>query len=179
MTRRAAPISPPAALCAFALAALFASCAAPAPGDRSHLAVPPREGFEPVSELLHARCGSLDCHGQVGRFLRLYGANGLRLDSSDLPGQDAGLTRATEHDANYASVVALEPEMLSSVLRDAGRNPERLTLIRKGRGSEEHVGGAASPRASDSDRCLVSWLSAAVDVPACRAGALLERPAAR
>jgi hypothetical protein len=161
------------------LLATFASCAAPAPGDRSSLAVPPREGFEPVSELLQTRCGSLDCHGQMGRSLRLYGADGLRFDSNDLPGQDGGLTRATEHDANYASVVALEPEMLSSVLRDGGRNPERLTLIRKARGSEEHVGGAATPPASDGDRCLVSWLSAAVDVSACRSGSLIERPAAR
>ena len=162
-----------------ALGLLFASCASPAPDDRSSFTLPPREGFEPVSDVLQARCGSLDCHGQTGRSLRIYGTSGLRLDPSDLPGTDGGVTRATEHDANYASVVALEPELLSSVFQDGGRNPERLTLIRKARGLEEHVGGAASPRASDGDRCLVSWLSAVVDVPACRSAALIERPVAR
>lgn len=162
-----------------ALTLMLGACSAPPSGERSKFAVPPREGFEPVSDLLQARCGSLDCHGQTGRSLRIYGTNGLRLDSKDLSGLDGGVTQAAEHDANYASVVILEPEILDRVVRDAGRNPERLTLIRKARGAEVHVGGSASPAGSAGDVCLTSWLAGVLDVAACQSGQVFERPAPR
>ena len=33
-----------------------------------------------VSLFLERRCGSIDCHGQIGRGLRLYSDRGLRLE---------------------------------------------------------------------------------------------------
>jgi hypothetical protein len=66
--------------------------------------VPSRETFTPVGEMLHTRCGSLDCHGQVGRNLRLYGTNGLRLAPGDIPGVDGG--RGTEHHKGGGVIVA-------------------------------------------------------------------------
>lgn len=136
--------------------------------------VPSRLGFEPVSQMLHLRCGSLDCHGQLGRNLRLYGQYGLRDDPDDVPGGDP--TSAYEHARNYDSVVSLEPELLALVAAEGGAHPERLTLVRKARGSEEHKGGSALATGSDADRCLLSWLSGSVDATACAAGSLLERP---
>jgi hypothetical protein len=160
-------------------AAWFAGCSAPPSAERSSFRAPPRQGFEPVSELLQARCGSLDCHGQPGRSLRIFGTNGLRLAADALPGLEGGVTEPAEHDANYASVVALEPEILDRVVRQGGRDPARLTLIRKARGAEEHTGGTASPTGGAGDVCLTSWLSQVTDVAACSAGATIERPSSR
>lgn len=159
-----------------ALGSAGCSCSSPSREERSAFAVPPRAGFEPVSSMLHARCGSLDCHGQVGRNLRLYGVNGLRAAAGDLPGEDGGETSAAEHDANYESIIALEPEILDRVVREGGRAPERLTLVRKARNTEDHVGGEAIEPASDADRCLTSWLALSVDVAACERGEMVTRP---
>jgi hypothetical protein len=41
--------------------------------------------FGPVADYLEHRCGSLDCHGQVGRNLRIWGCEGMRLDPTDIP----------------------------------------------------------------------------------------------
>ncbi len=65
---------------------LGAACSAE-PGV-STLAVPPPDGFAPVSAALANSCGSLDCHGRAGQNLRLYGAFGLRLDPEDVPDGD-------------------------------------------------------------------------------------------
>jgi hypothetical protein len=161
----------------FILFFLVAACERPN-GD-AHLGLPPREGFEPVSNTLHAHCGSLDCHGQPGRNLRLYGMNGLRLDRTDRPGVDGGVTRDREHDENYASVVGLEPELTSEVFRDGGQLVERLTLVRKARGVEAHEGLVAAARGSDVDRCITSWLGGSTDAEACTAAAEFSRPRAR
>ncbi|MCE7894545.1 MAG: hypothetical protein DYH12_33400, partial [Sorangiineae bacterium PRO1] len=135
---------------------------------------PSPEGFHRVSEMLHARCGSLDCHGQAGRSLRLYGSMGLRLDPSDVPGVPRKTADPAEAEANYVSVLALEPEILAAVFQDGGRDPERLTLVRKGRLLESHKGGEALDALGR--RCFVSWLEGAVDGAACNAAAVLARP---
>lgn len=160
-----------------ALFTLLTACARPSADDRS-FGVPPREDFEAVSEVLHARCGSLDCHGQKARNLRIYGKNGLRLSPADRPGVDGGVTEESEHDANYASVVGLEPELTARVYAEHGDRPERLTLIRKARLEEHHEGRAAAPRGSEADRCVTSWLAGSLDSEACAAAAEYPRPAA-
>ncbi len=134
--------------------------------------VPSSDGFRYVSDMLGARCGSLDCHGQAGRNLRLYSRFGLRLAGDDVPGR--GQTTAAEHEANYASVVMGEPELLSQVFGDGGRDPQRLTLVRKARYQESHKGG----RAVDAygDRCIVSWLEGEIDKKACFAASILQKP---
>jgi hypothetical protein len=138
----------------------------------SELSFPPPDDFAPVSAALAHGCGSLDCHGRAGQNLRLYGDYGLRLDAEDIPGGDE--MTAAEHEANYESVVVLEPEALSSVWLVRGQDPEVLTLIRKARGREAHKGGSVFREGQDGDRCLLSWLSGAVDVDTCTRAAELE-----
>lgn len=137
----------------------------------STVSVPPPDDFAPLSAALAKSCGSLDCHGRAGQNLRLYGEIGLRLDALDLPGGDE--TTPAEHEANYYSLIALEPEALSSVWLAGGRDAARLTLVRKARGHEAHEGGAAFPQGNDGDLCLLSWLSSAVDVATCERAAEL------
>jgi hypothetical protein len=126
-----------------------------------------------VSTALATSCGSLDCHGRAGQNLRLYGSIGLRLDPEDLPGGEDDEMTPSEHDANYRSIVAFEPEALSRVWLDGGRDPARLTLVRKARGREAHKGGSAFPEGGDGDRCLLSWLSGELDFEACTSAAEL------
>ncbi len=145
------------------------------------------DGFKPVGRFLVHRCGSLDCHGEVGRNLRLYGEYGLRLDAGDVP--SGGLTTDDEYDADYQSVVSLEPEImnqivaefanvtLSAVIDDPSANPaSQLTLFRKPTGIEAHKGGmlifpgdpSTGTPADDQAHCLTSWLASAVDMTACQ-----------
>ena len=75
--------------------------------------------------------------------------------------------RLTELAVDYQSVVGLEPEILAAVVEQGGAQPERLTLVRKARGSEHHKGGALIMVGDAQDRCLTSWLAGAVDDTAC------------
>jgi hypothetical protein len=100
----------------------------------------------------------------------------LRLSPDDRPGVDGGVTKEAEHDANYASVIGLEPELTAQVYAQGGDRPERLTLIRKARLEEHHEGRAAAPRGGDADRCIVSWLTGSLDSAACAAAATYPRP---
>ncbi len=157
------------------LTLVAAGCAGPAnPTERVTIAT--RARFELVSGVLGARCGSLDCHGQVGRSLRIYSQLGLRLDANEFPGLDAGVVSEGEVLANYWASVSLEPDTMALVVSDQGRDPERLTLVRKARGSENHKGGAAIAAGSAADHCILSWLSSDVDDTACGEGALVTRP---
>jgi hypothetical protein len=148
------------------LTALVAACAsAPDRDQRVAIVGPDRAAFPPVAAFLEHGCGTLDCHGQIGRNLRLYGFDGLRLSSADLPGGQP--TTSDEADADFDSVVGLEPELMAAVVADGGARPERLTLVRKGRGTEHHKGGALIKAGDAQDRCLLSWLANAVDPIAC------------
>jgi hypothetical protein len=142
--------------------------------ERATYQVPPFETFAPVGEALHASCGSLDCHGTPERNMRLYGVNGLRLDSADYPG--SSITTEAEIRENYVSVIALEPELLRTVFLQGGANPDRLTLIQKGRGAHHHKGGVAMRPGEAPDRCILSWLANRVDELVCAAAAEVVRP---
>jgi hypothetical protein len=121
--------------------------------------------------LLALRCGSLDCHGSVDRNMALWGYQGMRLPLADpnatpnLPG--SADTTVDELVADYHSVVGLEPEILTAVVEDGGASPERLTMVRKARGSESHKGNKIWNEGDDSDVCLTSWLASNVDKGAC------------
>ncbi len=52
-----------------------------------------------------------------------------RLDPKGIPGSDP--TSASELEQNYRSVVALEPEIMSQVVRDHGASADMLTLLAK------------------------------------------------
>jgi len=143
-------------------------------GPEAPLAAPLRATYEPVHDVLQTSCGTLDCHGQAGRSLRLYGGRGLRLRSTDNPADNP--TTHEEYDQSYWSVIALEPEVLSDVVEDHGQMPERLTLVRKARNLEHHKGGQLFVAGDDRDRCLTSWLAGQVDLDACKNGKELVRP---
>jgi len=137
---------------------------------------PSRADFEPVANALQASCGTLDCHGQSGRALRLFGGRGLRLSAADDSG--GGVTTTAEYDAAYWSVVGLEPELLSAVVRDRGALPERLTMIAKARGIEKHKGGTLIKPRDSLDSCLTSWLAGKTEETACTAARPVPPPVA-
>jgi hypothetical protein len=140
------------------------------------LAPDPAQFQASVSLFLERRCGTLDCHGQAGRPLRIYGARGLRKQN------DAGLTPISgdtsieEIAANYRSVIGLEPEAMSRVVAADGDDPERLLIVRKpidiGEGGERHKGGAVIGRGSDGYLCLTSWLGNRTNAKACNDAAV-------
>jgi hypothetical protein len=145
-----------------ALAAL--GCAAVACGPsleeqtREHataLVSPAEQDFPQVGDALELSCGTLDCHGQAGRNLRLYGFGGLRLSASDTT--DGDPTTDLEYLASYDSLVSLEPETLSRVVAQQA-DPNQLTLVRKTRGIEHHKGGQRALIGDALDRCIVLWL---------------------
>ncbi len=125
---------------------------------------PPFEDFKSVSPLLEQRCGTLDCHGNDGRPLRLYGQYGLRyLQEEDDPdvlfsGNLNAPTTAAELERNYFSVCGLEPERM--VMVQAGELAvEDLTMVRKPRLSEKHKGGRIWDQGKVEDRCLTGWIA--------------------
>ena len=155
-------------VCAMLAGALVAACGgAPVADDHFVVHAPSSNQFanKGVGVFLDARCGTLDCHGSTFRNLRLYGKEGLRLDASTLPG--AGDTTPAELDVDYRSVVGLEPEVITAVVRDQGARPERLTMIRKARGTEDHKGGQLWSAGDDQDRCVTTWLAGQADADAC------------
>ncbi len=150
------------ALCGVTLGA----CSGPANGTVDVVG-PSRAGFAAVDVPLVETCGSLDCHGQPGRNLSLWGRYGRRLLSTDMPSAPA--TTADEDDLSYRSVVGLEPEIMAAVVSANGAQPERLTLIRKARGTEAHKGGTLMSVGDPLDRCITTWLAGQVDASACKA----------
>lgn len=152
-------------LAALAGALLCAACVDPnEPGTPLPGADP--AGFHLVADAMQPACGTLDCHGQVGRNMRLYGGRGLRLDPAHNPAD--GDTTDAEYNASFASVVGLEPEVMWMVLKEGGRRPERLAMIRKGRGVEKHKGGQQMIAGDPLDLCITSWLRGAVDEASCK-----------
>jgi hypothetical protein len=148
-------------------AALTAGCSVP-PSDSRYVqtSLPDEASFQPVAQLLSFRCGTADCHGTVYRNLRIYGSSGLRWSASDRPLVPPCDT-TDEIDQDYLSVVGLEPATMSAVVADHGADPERLTMVRKARGTEAHKAGTIWAEGSDPDVCLTSWLAGAVDRQAC------------
>jgi ABC-type amino acid transport substrate-binding protein len=162
---RAGPI---AALVAVAAIALGLACSSPAPNARTVETTPDVASFPAVGAMLIQACGTLDCHGTVGRNLRLYGDTGLRLSLTDVP-STLIVTTDAEIAQDYASVVGLEPEIMSQVVASGGANPERLTFVRKARGLEAHKGGAVIAAGDSRDRCITSWLQGHADAASCTA----------
>jgi len=143
-------------------------------GVRVELLAPTRTSFEQVADAMQPHCGTLDCHGEAGRNMRLFGARGLRLAASANPLD--GKTTPAEYDATFWSVVGLEPETLTAVLEDKGANPERLSLIRKARGHERHKGGTLMSAGDPLDQCLLSWLAGPIVEGPCKVAAKYAAP---
>lgn len=124
------------------------------------------EEFALVSNVLERRCGSLDCHGDPARNLRVYGRTGLRAAGQDRPGARA--TTAREIDETWRSLVLVDPEGLEAAREDASAALSWLPLA-KGSGRMKHEGGVALGTDSDAEACLVSWARGALDTGACLA----------
>jgi hypothetical protein len=137
------------------------------------LSVPNRVGFEVVADAMQLHCGTLDCHGQIGRNMRLYGMYGLRLSPQDDPLNQP--TSQAEYDADFWSVVGLEPEAMAKVV-DHQTGPETLSMIRKARGIEKHKGGQLDVQGDALDRCMVGWLVGPLDTDACNSVVQTPRP---
>jgi len=116
---------------------------------------PPSQGVDAV---LEKRCGSLDCHGQMGRALRIFSQDGLRLlslDAANLPGVQP--TTPTELVANYQAVIGLQPELMTEVVQ-GNAPPTALLLLRKPLQLERHKGGPVMAEGGNAYNCIVSWL---------------------
>jgi len=130
------------------------------------------QGFGLVGDYLDHRCGSLDCHGQIGRNLRIWGCEGMRLNPGDVPfcsRSQGGKTTPDEHQATYRSLVGLEPTVMSTVesSNPPGQHPELLTFVRKARGIETHKGGQLITPGDNQDICITSWLAGQTNTMAC------------
>lgn len=158
-------------LCFFVWLGLSSSgCGAePEAGPLGETQPPVRAQFRAVAEAMQHRCGTLDCHGQVGRNLRLHGLGGLRLSTPEHPIDDPNVdaTTASELDASYESTIGLEPENLWRVLAQ-GADPNQLSIVRKTRGIEKHKGGQLARTGDPLDRCLVLWLTGKADPIPCK-----------
>lgn len=128
-----------------------------------------------VNDFMVARCGALDCHGQVGRPLRLYGVNGLR----KVPPLEVELERPTgpltaeELDDNYLSVVGLEPEALGYARAVEGEYLDFLLLKKpisiEGGGVRHKGGPVLRPTGDPGFECILSWISGDVEATECAA----------
>ncbi len=159
-------------ICAITLAAAVAggSCA-PTPDTMAVTTIfapdyGPFEGGTPdggatnagVHTFLERRCGTLDCHGQVGRPFRLFSMNGLRAANDS--GIVVGLQPDTPDEiySNYLSAVGLQPEETSRVV--SGEDPVTdLLLVTKPTALETHKGGQVISIGDVSYVCLTTWLT--------------------
>ena len=170
----------PRVYCCFAWLGLTVSgcgSAEPEAGWLSEAQLPARAQFPAVGEAMQHRCATLDCHGQVGRNLRLYGFGGLRLSTPENPIADPVVdpTTVKELDASYQSAIGLEPEALWRVIAQ-GADPQQLSIVRKTRGIEKHKGGQLARTGDALDRCLVLWLTGKADPSPCQQVSETPRP---
>jgi hypothetical protein len=172
-----------AALLSFALASVGSSCAIPSNTSTDPIGnLPDKKSFldNDVSDMMEHRCAGLDCHGQVGRPLRLYSSTGLRQKANKDGSRVSGPTTPEEKSDNYYAVVGLEPENLATCFASQGQTFDTLQLLKKpldivGQGIR-HKGGPVL-KASDTDpgwQCLYGFASGSPDKKSCDDGAKIQ-----
>lgn len=129
-------------------AAALVACDTPQQGVEP-LPVADVAGFEAaVQPVVTETCGSLDCHGDPGRPLRLYAERGLRL-TREL--RDQPIT-AAELELNAAAFIGVSP----------GAVDDHLALLKPlaiGAGGMEHIGGELWSSTADPDYAAIrAWL---------------------
>lgn len=145
-------------------------------GATSPLALPDKDQFltQGVGVFMEKRCGALDCHGQIGRPLRIYSSNGLRKHDGPNGARDTSGTTAEEQSANYYSVVGLEPEQISVSRVSEGAYDDFLLLKKplsiEG-GGVRHKGGPVLRSTDSGFDCLITWISGAANKAKCEDGA--------
>ncbi len=120
-----------------------------------------------VHAFLERRCGTLDCHGQVGRAFRLYSAGGLRIPNDASLVAGGGPDTAEEVLANYQSLVGLQPEQMSRVVAHLDP-PTSLLIVAKPLGLQTHKGGQELATGDSGDACLESWLVGQIGLLQCK-----------
>jgi len=115
-----------------------------------------------VHTFLEHRCGTLDCHGQVGRPFRLFSQNGLRAANDAGIESGGGPDTPGEVYSNYLSAIGLQPELMSQVV--AGDLPlsqieTTLLLVAKPLDLQVHKGGQQISVGDVSFDCLTGWLT--------------------
>jgi len=157
---------------AFALLAFSNNACSVDAGAISPLALPDKNQFitQGVDTFMQRRCGTLDCHGQVGRPLRIYSPNGLRLNDGPNGARDDRGIQANESAANYYAVVGLEPEQISLCLTTQGAFTDFLLLKKPlgiDQGGVRHKGGSVLRSTDSGFDCLLGWASGQVDKAKC------------
>lgn len=108
-----------------------------------------------VQPYVGLRCGSLDCHGDSGRPLRIYAEDGLRL-RADL--READITEAE---------ISRNVEAFAGVSPDTATTEEHLVLLKGlavAAGGYAHLGGDVWASTGDPGyRCLFLWLANRAD----------------
>jgi hypothetical protein len=192
MIRFACFVAPLGAVFALATSASTSGCAASYdPAQTTKVLAPDYDIYATyLDTFLNRRCGTLDCHGAAGRAFRHYGSLGLRRleGKADEFSGDAsveagalgrragiGVTTPDEIRANYAGIIALEPEVISRIVAlngDLSDNREldwmflRKALGRPSPGSdkvipgERHKGGNVLRQSDDGYLCIRNWLRA-------------------
>jgi len=168
-----------------------AACSGPPSSDVFRLTTPPGPPvFDQVSDGLAIHCGTLNCHGNDARNMRFFGFYGTRLAPNDKPG--AGATSPDEYEANFESVISIEPERLSQIVQSGGSNTaleDKWIVLSKGRGTEHHKGGSRMTKGDAMDTCITSWLASrgggvpgdggavlGLNTDACKAAATIPAP---
>lgn len=141
-----------------------AACSTPDSGALSRVNLPDRKQFieQGVSAFMEKRCGALDCHGQVGRPLRLYSSNGLRKNDGPKGVRDVSATTAEERLANYFAVVGLEPEEITESRDSEGAFTDFLLLKKPlgiDQGGVRHKGGSVLRSTDSGFDCLAMWIA--------------------
>lgn len=141
-------------------------------GAISPLALPDKNQFitQGVDTFMQRRCGTLDCHGQAGRPLRIYSPNGLRLNDGPNNTRDTRGIQANESSANYYAAVGLEPEQISLCLTTQGAFTDFLLLKKPlgiDQGGVRHKGGSVLRSTDSGFDCLLGWASGQVDKAKC------------
>jgi hypothetical protein len=169
MSERPSPLLPLAAI-----ATMLGACSSsPDPAATVNANGPSVAQFQaavgPAYAVFERRCGSLDCHGNTARALRVYGRTGLRADN------DAGIrpgttpTTGDEIALTYRSIVGLEPEKIGQLAN--GLDPTQLLVLAKPLMLQFHEGGRQLMKGENAEVCIRTWLSGAADRTACTVGA--------
>jgi hypothetical protein len=103
--------------------------------------------YDEVHPVLEARCGTLDCHGDPGRPLRIHAEIGLRAAGVE---RDDALTDVERED-NVRALAAVDP---------GAPVDDSLVLTKPLLGGEHHVGGDLFRSRDEAPfRCLRGWLA--------------------
>ncbi len=133
------------------------------------------EEFRSVSPMMEQRCGTLDCHGNMARPLRIYSKNGLRYTLKPFDpaaSQDAGAvaggaqTTDVEIELNWRAACGLEPEKMNDLVAGA-LEPDFMMLLTKPLEEERHKGGKLFVRGDPAHSCMRTWLAGAVNAADC------------